>query len=156
MEIIYAYALLLLALVFFFTEIFMPSAGFLTALGLAAAAGGGVFAFQYSATFGTIFIVSALPLIIITVIIAFKLLPYSPLIRGAELRTEDGNVGTQQNIVAVVGDEGVALTQLRPVGVAKFGEEKLDVVAEDRVIEKSEKVKILEIEGNRICVRKVE
>lgn len=51
------------------------------------------------------------------------------------------------------GDEGVAVTPLRPAGTAVFGERRLDVMTEGDFVQKDQKVRILRIDGTRITVR---
>ncbi len=54
------------------------------------------------------------------------------------------------------GEEGVAITPLRPAGVGLFGGERVDVVSESDWIEKGAKIRILSAEGYRRIVRAVE
>ncbi len=53
------------------------------------------------------------------------------------------------------GDEGTAVTPLRPSGTVVFGEHRLDAMTEGDFIQKDQKVRILRIEGTRIIVRSV-
>ncbi|MCL6584701.1 MAG: ATP-dependent Clp protease proteolytic subunit [bacterium] len=55
-----------------------------------------------------------------------------------------------------LGQEGVALTNLRPAGKAAFGNKKLNVVSEGDFIDQGCAVRIVQIEGNRVVVRKVD
>jgi membrane-bound serine protease (ClpP class) len=55
----------------------------------------------------------------------------------------------------LLGATGVAVTDLRPAGVARFGEEKIDVVAESEFIAAGTPVKIISEEGYRHVVRPV-
>lgn len=54
--------------------------------------------------------------------------------------------------VITVGLAGTALTELRPSGMARFGEHNVDVVSVGPFIEKGDKVKVVEVRGNRIVV----
>lgn len=51
------------------------------------------------------------------------------------------------------GLEGVALTDLRPAGTARFANRRVDVVSEAQFINKDEKICITLIEGPRVVVR---
>lgn len=51
--------------------------------------------------------------------------------------------------------EGVSLTILRPTGIADFNGIKLDVITEGEFIQKDKKVKIIQVQGNRIVVKEV-
>ena len=55
---------------------------------------------------------------------------------------------------ALVGRTGVALSSLRPSGTARFGHERLDVVAGGEFIEAGASVEVVEAHGLRIVVRK--
>lgn len=52
------------------------------------------------------------------------------------------------------GLKGLALTDLHPVGRARFGKKVLDSVSRDGYIKKGGKIEIIEISGNRILVKK--
>jgi membrane-bound serine protease (ClpP class) len=53
----------------------------------------------------------------------------------------------------LLGAEGVAVTDLRPAGVARFGDEKVDVVAESEWIEAGTPVRVVTEDGYRHVVR---
>ncbi|KMM37628.1 NfeD family protein [Guptibacillus hwajinpoensis] len=53
----------------------------------------------------------------------------------------------------LVGLEGVAVTPLRPSGIADFGDERLDVVTEGGFLSAGTEVKIIKTNGSRVVVR---
>ncbi len=55
-----------------------------------------------------------------------------------------------------MGDSGEVVSKLRPTGKAKFGDAIVDVVAEAEFLDKGTKVEIIEIQGNRVVVKKAE
>lgn len=57
--------------------------------------------------------------------------------------------------LALLGAIGVSVTPLRPSGIARFGDEFVDVVAEGTYVETGSRVQVIEIEGNRIAVKEV-
>ncbi|HSV26817.1 MAG TPA: NfeD family protein [Sedimentisphaerales bacterium] len=59
----------------------------------------------------------------------------------------------EQPVEVKVGDEGEALTALRPAGRARFGTSVVDVVAQAEFLEQGTKVRIAAIHGNRVVVR---
>jgi len=71
-------------------------------------------------------------------------------IRGSEKTFTSSETG----IGELVGREGVTLTPLRPAGVARFGDARVDVVAMGEMIEKDRRVKVVEVKGNRVVVRR--
>lgn len=68
--------------------------------------------------------------------------------------TEEGYISATER-KELVGQEGVALTTLRPAGTALFGEERIDVVSEGTYIEQNRHVRVVKVEGMRIVVREV-
>lgn len=68
--------------------------------------------------------------------------------------TEEGYI-TAAERNELIGQEGVALTTLRPAGTALFGEERIDVVSEGTYIEQDKHVRVIAVEGMRVVVREV-
>ena len=62
---------------------------------------------------------------------------------------------SEEGIDDLLGQEGVALTNLRPAGMASFGDRRVDVVSMGQMIGKDARVKVVEVKGNRVVVRKV-
>ena len=56
---------------------------------------------------------------------------------------------------ALLGAIGVAATTLRPSGMARFGDDYVDVVAEGSFVAPGTRVQVVEVEGNRIVVKEV-
>lgn len=57
---------------------------------------------------------------------------------------------------SLIGMEGITLSPLRPSGVAKFSDRKLDVITEGDFVEVGRKVKIVDCHGPRIIVKEVD
>ncbi len=53
-----------------------------------------------------------------------------------------------------MGDAGEVVSKLRPTGKAKFGDAVVDVVAEAEFLDNGTKVEIIEIQGNRVVVKR--
>ena len=56
----------------------------------------------------------------------------------------------------LVGREGVAVTTLRPAGVALIDDERVDVASDGEFIEKGSTVRVIEAMGPRIIVERIE
>jgi membrane-bound serine protease (ClpP class) len=56
----------------------------------------------------------------------------------------------------LVGQRGVAITDLRPAGVGRFGDERIDIVAEEGWLQAGTPIQIVRSEGYRHVVRAVE
>lgn len=67
-------------------------------------------------------------------------------------KKEDGYIGAE-DLEYFVGQEGIALTVLRPSGTAEINGIKMDVVSEGEFISQNTKVKIIKVEGRRIVVK---
>ena len=53
----------------------------------------------------------------------------------------------------LLGRDGVATSDLRPAGVARFGDERVDVVSEGEFVSAGAHVRVLNVDGNRVVVR---
>ena len=71
--------------------------------------------------------------------------------RGTALKNSIGS-GNEQSLV---GEIGIAMTDLRPSGAAMIGEERIDVVSNGDFIESESEVVVIEQEGSRIVVERV-
>lgn len=69
-----------------------------------------------------------------------------------------GTAGTVPQIdrVELLGTTGTALTDLRPAGVARFGQDRVDVVSEGDFVPVGSTLKVLRVEGSRVTVRMLE
>ena len=70
------------------------------------------------------------------------------------ISTEDGYVASESRL-ELIGKKLQAYTDLRPAGVAVFGDEKLDVVTDGDFIEKGNEIEVIRVEGMRIVVKKI-
>ncbi|MBN2456727.1 MAG: hypothetical protein JXB29_09370 [Sedimentisphaerales bacterium] len=75
--------------------------------------------------------------------------------RGNEIEVSMTAPPGSQTSSVNVGDIGVVLSTLRPAGRARFGQSIVDVVAEGEFIDNDAKVRIIEIQGNRVVVESV-
>ena len=53
----------------------------------------------------------------------------------------------------LMGRHGVAASDLRPSGTARFGSERVDVVSEGNWVPKGTEIQVVEVRGNRVVVR---
>jgi membrane-bound serine protease (ClpP class) len=75
------------------------------------------------------------------------------LLKGAGHR--DAGFTTAPSRPELVGQDGVALTDLRPSGTARVGQERLDVVTEGEYVPQGSRVQVVRSDGYRHVVRKV-
>lgn len=92
--------------------------------------------------------------------IAFALLPKTrvggKLVLDAAIRAtaQGGREGAVVEEIVASGTAGVAESFLRPAGIARFGDRRVDVISEGDFIEKGEPIVIVHTTGNRVVVRK--
>ena len=89
---------------------------------------------------------------IVLVAIAGKFMPKTRIFRSLTLESISPDPETNE---ALLGQEGVAHSDLRPGGTAYFGDRKLDVVTFGDYIQKQSPVRIVEVHGNRIVVEDI-
>ena len=92
-------------------------------------------------------------------ILMIKMLPrtttWNRIVLHAEERSDAG-YRSDPGYEDLVGADGVALTSLRPAGTGVFDGRRLSVTTEGDYIDKGTAIAILEVEGNRIVVRRTD
>jgi membrane-bound serine protease (ClpP class) len=76
--------------------------------------------------------------------------------QGDEMQISMTTPPESKTVSVKMGDSGEVVSKLRPTGKAKFGDAIVDVVAEADFLDKGTKVEIIEIQGNRVVVKKVD
>ncbi|WMT57852.1 NfeD family protein [Truepera radiovictrix] len=155
--------LLVVGLLLIAVEVFvLPGFGVFGLLGFAAVAWGVARIFQGDALtmLGYTTIIGGALLAL-----ALWLLPNSRFSRPLTLSTRlSGGLGAQTPglpleatpaLAELRGQRGVTLTDLRPTGVARFGERRVDVLSEGGFVPRGSAVEVLRVEGNRVTVREV-
>ncbi len=74
------------------------------------------------------------------------------IILTADEKRAAGYAATSKPLERLIGQEGVAITKLRPAGKAKFGEEIIVVVTEGDFLEQGCRIRVLKVEGGRVVV----
>lgn len=69
------------------------------------------------------------------------------------LDAQEGFVGVDDH-TALIGQSGTAATTLRPAGYAMIGGRRVDVVTLGELIEAGTPIEVMDVEGNRVIVRK--
>jgi membrane-bound ClpP family serine protease len=157
---LFAILLFLLSAALFVAEVFVPSFGLLTVAAIAALVGGIFIFFQYSALTGWIGIFIAVIMVPAVLIVAYRILPktrFGKIIILAQPHRDKGDgVPDAVQLKELLGQVGLVLTPLRPVGMCDFSGHRIETVAESGYIEKNSKVKVININGTQVTVRKVE
>jgi membrane-bound serine protease (ClpP class) len=103
-------------------------------------------------------VLGALVVTMILMLVALRYLPHTRsgrgLILAAATDKSQGFVSAAEPSRLLMA-EGVAETDLRPVGVARVANERVDVVSEGPYIAKGARVQVIEVEGSRVVVREL-
>ena len=138
-------------------EAFIPSFGALSILAVLFAGGAVVSGFYTSMVMGFVILGSVVVGFPIIVIILFKNLESLPLAKKLIPPPPETQENKQeQEYLKLIGKPAITLTPLRPSGIVKVGNVRLDVLTEGEHIEKNTTVTILRVEGMRVFVRKKE
>jgi membrane-bound serine protease (ClpP class) len=152
-------ALLLIGMGTIFAELLLPAGGLIGIAGFGAMVAGIVLGFvHHGTTVGTTLLIGSLLLMPFLVALGLKIFPNTFV--GKRLILKDVLLGEttvpeDARESELVGKEGVALTDLRPSGMARVDDRKLSVVTMGDYIEHEARVKVIKTEGNRIVVRRL-
>ncbi len=149
-----------LSLVLLAAEAFIPSGGLISLTAAAVAIGGVVCLFKVDWKWGAAGIGTVLVLAPLVFMFALQLMPSTKvgkqLLFGEEgeerpVLSDDRN----EEFESLIGMEGTVLTDLRPVGVIRLADKRVDALAEISYIPAGSKVKVVSVEGSTIRVRAV-
>jgi len=89
-------------------------------------------------------------------IIAIRVMPRTAVGKLIFLRdTQKGYDVSVSGDQEMIGKEGIALSFLRPTGVAEIDGKRVNVVTEGDFIEKNARIKVCELKDNHLVVRKI-
>ena len=144
----------LIGILVIIAEIILPSGGILSILAT------GLFGYSLYLVFthistsaGMAFVIADIILIPILVYFGIKFLAKSPVTLRTKLSKEDGVTSQSPDHNDYLGSQGVAVTDLRPSGVATIEDERLDVVTQGEYIEKQTQIIVIAVRGNQIVVK---
>ncbi len=164
--ILWGFGLFVTGIVLFLLEVLIPSGGI---IGLVAAGVGiaGIVAFwNADPVFGVISLLTYVVMLPLLFNFALKVFPHTPfgkhLILGGE-EDEDRAAAEsaakereeRERAEALVGLEGSAATDLRPIGTATFDGNTIEVTAESGFIELGRSVRITRVVGKSVKVREI-
>lgn len=150
--------LFIVGIVLLLAEIFIPSFGILGIAGVISVIVGVVLA-AYDTGNAIFSLFIAVVAAIIFLFIMTKLFKRKGIWNKFILRdqlTEELGYSSQQSKQHLIGKRGKALSVLRPSGVALLEGERVDVVTAGDYIEAGNEIEVIQIEGSRIVVKKIE
>jgi len=144
-------------------EVFVPSGGIISFLAMGTAAAGVYCLFRVSPTWGIIGILCVIILGPAAFAFALRVWPSTPMGKKmmgektpAQVEAERlAELKERERLTAMIGAEGVVLTDLRPVGVVQIGTQRMDALAESSFIRAGTKVRVTVVEPNQIKVRAI-
>ena len=157
-----AIALLIVALALMAAELFLPSHGVLSVFAAITAVASVVLAARASVGLGMIFggvLLLATPVVIYY---AIKIYPQTGV--GKRVMLDPRQAGTAggtgfaeeaARLEALVGQQGVAMTMLRPAGSVEIGGRRIDAMSEADVIDAGTRVEVMQVSGLKVIVRAV-
>lgn len=144
--------LLAIGIGLFFLEAIIPSMGLITVAGVVSVTSAVFLAFRVSTAWGGVFFVLAVASIPAAVLFFFYVVRRTSIVHKD---TEGDYEKAGRDAEGLVGQEGVALSDLRPTGVARVAGRRIDVVAEGSFIEDGSRIKVIRADGFKILVREV-
>ncbi len=151
------------AVMLFLLELFVPSGGVIGLTAFAIAIAGVVAFWMEGSAWGLASTISVIVLVPLAFNFALRIMPNTPFGRRLILGDEDdeealalraqAEADRHERERALIGAEGVALTDLRPVGSAKFDGQRLEVLAETGLIKAGTHLRVTRVEGTQVKVR---
>jgi membrane-bound serine protease (ClpP class) len=154
-------ALLGIGFVAIFIELFVPAAGLIGAAGVITMIVSTVLAYvHHGKATGTVFLACLLLGTPAVLWVGLKAFPRTfvgkRLILKKTFGAEEGYTSySGEKYKGLAGREGVAVTTLRPSGMARIEGVKYSVVTGGELIEKNQPVRVVKVEGSRIVVKKL-
>jgi membrane-bound serine protease (ClpP class) len=149
--------LIILAAVLLVVEIFVPSFGLLSICAITSLVGGIWLFFKESTAAGWAGVCIAAVVVPIVWIITYRLFPKTSFGKSVTLEGPERDKGDAipdtPDLVKMLGETGVVISPLRPVGMCDFDGERLECVAETGYVEKDVTIKVIRVEGTQLTVR---
>ncbi len=151
-----AIVLLIVGVILLICEMLIPGIGVAGVCGVIACVAGLIVGSdsiaQAAFTLAILLVILLIAALIIFKFIFGKRKKQSKLILNEEISRSDTDEARHE--ASLVGKEGVALTMLRPSGIAEIDGKRIDVVADGDFISKGEGIVVTQAEGIRILVKK--
>lgn len=147
--------LLLVGLGFVLAEVFFPSLGVFGLLAGTAILAADWIAFQEGPIYGWAFVLAEIVLVPLLITQALRVLPQTRFGKRMFLAGPVTEVGSSvPDHAPLIGQSGVAMTDLRPAGTVRVGDERVSVVALGGFLDVGTPVVVAAVEGTEIKVRR--
>ena len=135
-------------------EVFVPGFGLPGISGIVLIVVGIVLTWnQYGMAAGLSVMLIALALAGISISISIKSAAHGKISRSALILKDETPAAENEELAALLGQEGVTTSVLSPVGTVEINGVRLEVISECAYLAKDVPVQVFRIEGNRIIVR---
>ena len=136
-------------------EVFLPG-GILGAIGAVALAAAIVVGFRAFPAYGALVAIGILVFSAIVLVLWLKIAPDTWIGRKLTISRDLVDAkATKPGLDELIGQKGTALCPLRPAGFAKIGGRRVDVVTQGEMVDKDEPIQVIDVESNRVIVKKV-
>ena len=140
-------------------EIFVPSFGVLTCCAIASLIGGIWLFFGQGPAVGWAGVGISVVVMPIVWIVTYRMFPKTPFGKSVMLagpkRAKGDAIPDTPDLAKMLGETGVVISPLRPVGMCDFDGERLECVAERGFVENDVKVTVIRVEGTQLTVRTI-
>ncbi len=158
---IWAVCLIILGMGLAVLEVFFPTEGILGFLAACAILGGILFGYRQSAAVGTIMLLLSIAGLPTAVIVALKYWPQTAVGRRVLLtgptREEVMPVNPErERLRTMIGQVGEAKCDMLPAGAVVLDGRTIDAVSEGMPVDAGQRVRIVQVRGNRVVVRPVD
>ena len=130
----------------------IPGVGFAGVLGLLSLAGSSVYAFVQMGTFaGTVVTSVNVLLVVILTIYVLRAKTWKRL----SLETNIDSKAVAQNRGLQIGDRGITISRLAPIGTVRFDSDLVEVKALEGIVDPDTEIEVVLIEDDKIFVRPI-
>ena len=151
----YIALLYLLGIIFILLEIYLPG-GILGTIGFICLLLCVGLSFTLGAKIGVLAFFIVFSSLAAAIYLVIKYIPESAIGRRLFLsRTLKNKKEQDESLDGLIGLQGIAMTDLRPSGTARFEEKRRDVITQGDYIDKDQKIEVIAIEGNHIIVKAI-
>lgn len=152
--------LLACAAVLMLVELVVPSGGVISLLAALCVCGAIISAFFAGSKTGISFLIGTSVAVAVGAFLFFKIWPHTPMgrriVMAPQSEEEVIDESRRDSVNRLIGESGIAKTQMLPSGLVIVGEETYDAVSEGMAIEPGEPVEVVAVRMNRLIVRPVE
>lgn len=137
-------------------EVIVPG-GVLGVLGFLALVGASVISFQVFGATGGVMATALLFISSVSFLAGWLyIFPRTRIGKTMTLQVDGSSWKASPSDPELLDQEGIAMSNLVPAGVAMIHDKRTDVIAESTFVDKGRPIKVIEVSGNRVVVRELD